>query len=108
MEAPEEDVRPVELPLFRAAVEVLRIRMFEVEADQTDARGAEMVCEEHRPISIRKAAEVPQASEGPGLRRRHRCPGEPRCPLPHKSLSSSMATASSFSRGKPKSFRISS
>src|SRR5947199_10558285 len=84
MEAPEEDVRPVELPLFRAAVEVLRIRMFEVEADQTDARGAEMVCEEHRPISIRKAAEVPQASEGPGLRRRHRCPGEPRCPLPHR------------------------
>src|SRR5436309_5266122 len=74
MEAPEEDVRPVELPLFRAAVEVLRIRMFEVEADQTDARGAEVVREEHRPISIRKAAEVPQAPEGPGLRRRHRCP----------------------------------
>src|SRR5947199_10387193 len=83
MEAPEEDVRPIELPLFCAAVEVLRIWMFEVEADQADARGAEMVCEEHRPIPIRKAAEVPQASEGPGLRRRHRCPGETRCPSPH-------------------------
>src|SRR5436309_15502687 len=81
MEAAEEDVRPVELPLFRAAIEVLRIRMFEVEANQVDARGAEVIREEDRPISVREASEIPEASKGPGLRRRHRRPGEPRGPL---------------------------
>src|SRR2546430_10289465 len=84
MQAAEEDVRPVELPLLRAAVEVFRIRMFEVEADQVDAGGAEVIREEDRPISIREAAEIPKASKGPGLRRRHRGTGEPRGPLPHR------------------------
>src|SRR5256886_6032225 len=84
MQAAEEDVRPVELPLLRAAVEVFRIRMFEVEADQVDAGGAEVIREEDRPISVREAAEIPETSKGPGLRRRHRRPGEPRGPLPHR------------------------
>src|SRR5881296_768951 len=81
METSEEDVRPIELPLFRATVEVLRIRMLEVEADQMNKRGAEVIREEHRPISVREASEVPKASEGFGLRCRHGRPGEPRGPL---------------------------
>src|SRR3989475_12852220 len=84
MQAAEEDVRPVELPLLRAAVEVFRIRMFEVETDQVDAGGAEVTREEDRPISVREAAEIPEASKGPGLRGRHRRPEEPRGPLPHR------------------------
>src|SRR2546422_11178923 len=83
MQTAEEDVRPVELPLLRVAVEVFRIRMFEVEADQMDARGAEVIREEDRPISVGEAAEIPKAPRGPGLRRRDRRPGEPRAPLPH-------------------------
>src|SRR5438093_2499961 len=81
MEASQEDVRPVELSLFRSAIEVLHIRMFEVEADQVDACGAEVIREEDRPISVRETAEIPEASKGPGLRGRHRRPGEPRGPL---------------------------
>src|SRR3989449_9383287 len=84
METSEEDVRPVELPLFRATVEVLRIRMFKVEADQMNKRGAEVIREEPRPISVREASEVPKASEGLGLRCRHGRPGEPRGPLSHR------------------------
>src|SRR5436309_2964356 len=76
METAEEDVRPVELPLFCATVEVLRIRMFEVEADQVDACGAEVIREEHRPISVGEAPEIPKGSEGRGLRCRHGRPGE--------------------------------
>src|SRR2546422_755722 len=87
METAEEDVRPVELPLFCAAVDVLGIRMFEVEADQVDLRGAEVIREEHRPISVREASEIPKASDGPGLRCRHGRPGEPRGPLSnHRSV----------------------
>src|SRR5207244_9991707 len=84
METSEEDVRPVELPLLRAAVEVLRIRMLEVEANQADAGGAEVIREEHGPISVREASEVPKASEGLGLRCRHGRPGAPRGPLSHR------------------------
>src|SRR3989449_253815 len=40
------------------------------------------IVQEHRPISVREAAEVPEASERPGLCRRHRSAGEPRGPLP--------------------------
>src|SRR2546426_10736821 len=83
MEASEKDVRPVELSLFRSAIEVLRIRMFKVEADQMNARGAEVIREEHRPISVGEAAEIPKAPRGLGLRRRDRRPGEPGGPLPH-------------------------
>src|SRR2546426_3556988 len=83
METSEEDVRPVELPLLRAAVEVLRIRMLEVEANQADAGGAEVIREEHGPISVREATEIPEASKGPRLRGRHCRPGEPRGPFSH-------------------------
>src|SRR2546430_5345420 len=84
MEASQEYVRSYELPLLRAAFEVLRIRMFEVETDQVNPRGSEVIREEGRPIPIREAAEIPKAPEGPGLRRRHRRTGEPRGPLPHR------------------------
>src|SRR5437773_12509135 len=84
METSQEDVGPVELPLLRAAVEVLRIRMFEVETDQVNPRGAEVIREQDRPISVREAAEIMEAPEGPGLRRRHRRTGELRGPLPHR------------------------
>src|SRR5437899_12017650 len=84
METAEEDVRPVQLSLFRAAVEVLCVRILEVEADQADACGAEVIREEDRPISIREASEIPKASDRPGLCRRHRRPGEPRRPLSYR------------------------
>src|SRR5437870_12265913 len=84
MQAAEEDVRPIELSLLRAAVEVFRIRMFEVETDQVDAGGAEVIREEYRPISVLEASEIPEASNRPGLRRRHRRPEEPRGPLMHR------------------------
>src|SRR5213594_3198163 len=67
MQAAEEDVRPVELSLLRAAIEVFRIRMFEIETDQVDAGGAEVIREEDRPISVREASEIPETSKGPGL-----------------------------------------
>src|SRR3989441_10668756 len=84
METAEEDVRPVQLSLFRAAVEGLCTRMLEVEADQADACGAEVIREEHGPISVREASEIPKASDGPGLCLRHRPPGGPRGPLYHR------------------------
>src|SRR2546425_11356883 len=57
--------------------------MLEVETDQMDARGAEMIREEHRPISVREAAEIPEPSGWPGLRRRDGGTREPRGPFSH-------------------------
>src|SRR5438445_12990340 len=91
METAEEDVRPVQLSLFRAPVEVLCVRILEVEADQADACGAEVIREEHGPISVREASAIPQASDSPGLCRRHRRPGAPRRPPPDRRPGGAMA-----------------
>src|SRR5213078_3141362 len=77
----EEDVGPVELSLLRSRVEVLRARMFEVESDQTNPSGTEVVREEHGSVAVRESAEVAQGSHRPGLGRSQSLAREQRRPL---------------------------
>src|SRR5437879_1618909 len=55
--------------------------MFEVESDQTDPSGTEVVREEHGSVAVRESAEVAQGSHRPGLGRGHRLAREQWRPL---------------------------
>src|SRR5438046_10117209 len=55
--------------------------MFEVETDQTNPSGTEVVREEHRSIAVRESAEVAQGSHRPGLGRSQSLAREQRRPL---------------------------
>src|SRR5947208_13766480 len=55
--------------------------MFEVESDQANPRGTEVVREEHGSVAVRESAEVAQSPHRPRLGRGHRLAREQRRPL---------------------------
>src|SRR3990170_3273583 len=59
----DQDVRPVEFPLLHLAVLVLRTRVLEVESNEEEARGPQMVREERRAVPVREAAKVVDSPE---------------------------------------------